>query len=172
MTTNLKNIINPTNKHENGFNQDTALTSVNKNKNVTLGNTKQTFTKKPPRRKRVLYFEDLDDTKLVQETKRYIKDIENEVENQDLVSLKKWCDNRNMNTAVMVDLLNDANLPIIRLGGFEGAYGVHLDRVFQKEIQRQLQQQIQNRVCARVLSERYHANKEDTKKKKKERVNK
>lgn len=125
------------------------------------------LAKKPPRRKRTLYFEDLDNPTLIKETKEYIQCIENEIKHDTPIPLKEWCDRRGISPAAVVDLFNDANLPIIRIGGFEGVYEVHLWRVFKQESKRQIKQQIQNRVCARVLTERYHANKKKTGKKKK-----
>ena len=103
-------------------------------------------------------FEELDDLELLKETKEHIQRVADEIKNEK-ISLQEWCDKQKMSTAVMIDLFKNA-LPIIRLGGFDGVYEIHLSRVLNQEAQRQLQQQLQDRVCARVLTGRYHANKE------------
>lgn len=114
------------------------------------------LTKKPPKRKRVLSFEDIDDPVLVEQTQRHIDDVKEELKDGDIISLTKWCQDSGMDELAVTQLLKDANLSIIKIGDSWGVLQLHLTRVLYEESARQFEQQCRNRACARVLALRQH----------------
>lgn len=95
---------------------------------------------------------------MIEQKKKHIEAVKEEVKGEQLVSLQIWCEKRGADQAAMTRLLKDADLPIIRIGEFQGVYELHLSRVLYQETERQLEQQIQNRACARILALRLHGN--------------
>lgn len=113
---------------------------------------KKDLTKKPRRRRRVLDFDNLKDPELIEKTEQQIEALINEVKGKPLISLRQWCNDREINPTLLVRLFNEENFPIIRIGEFQGVYELHLSRILEKESKRQVEQQLKNRVCARIVT--------------------
>lgn len=116
------------------------------------------LTKQPQRRERVLTFDEIENESFVTETLQHIQTIKDEVKGERLISLQEWCDKTGIPQLAMTRLLKDANLPIIKIGTFQGVYEVHISRAIYQETERQVEQQFRNRACSRVLAERQHIN--------------
>lgn len=123
-------------------------------------------------RKRLLSLEDIEDKEVVEETNRRIEQLDKELREEPLISLMRWCEQHDVTPTPLIRLLNDANVPIIRIGDFRGVCEKHLNEVVQAETQRQMRSQLRNRVCSSVLAERQHARRAAKKLEKIEKIEK